>query len=122
MSAKKNKSSEPPNDFPEYVVVTDQLDLHGFFPEQIPKVIEEFIRNARELNLTRLTVIHGKGKSKLKSFAKNWRDIRMLLISVMLRLNLVDGDERLCCYASPMKLRSRSRSYFVSSPSVFSNV
>jgi len=54
------------DDFPEYVVVTDRLDLHGFFPEQVPEVVQEFIRNARELKLTRLTIIHGKGKSKLK--------------------------------------------------------
>lgn len=61
MADKKKK-----DDFPEYVVVTDRLDLHGFFPEQVPEVIQEFIRNARELNLKRLTIIHGKGKSKLK--------------------------------------------------------
>ena len=61
MSDKKKKE-----DFPEYIVVTDVLDLHGFFPEQVPEVVQEFIRNARELNLTRLTIIHGKGKSKLK--------------------------------------------------------
>lgn len=63
---KKNNAPADKDDFPEYVVVTDRLDLHGFFPEQVPEVVQEFIRNARALNLTRLTIIHGKGKSKLK--------------------------------------------------------
>jgi DNA-nicking Smr family endonuclease len=42
------------------------LDLHGFFPEQIPEVLNEFIRNARDLDLKILRIIHGKGKSRLK--------------------------------------------------------
>ncbi len=51
---------------PEYIVVTDVLDLHGFFPEQVPEIIDEFIMNARHLDLSHLRIIHGKGKSKMK--------------------------------------------------------
>ncbi len=47
-------------------VVTDTLDLHGFFPEQIPAMIRDFIDNARSLKMRRLRIIHGKGKSRLK--------------------------------------------------------
>jgi DNA-nicking Smr family endonuclease len=54
------------NPFPEPVRVTDVLDLHGFFPEQIPEVLGEFIRNAVELRLNMLRIIHGKGRSRLK--------------------------------------------------------
>jgi DNA-nicking Smr family endonuclease len=50
----------------EPVVVTDVLDLHGFFPEQVPEILDEFIRNAVSLGLHRLRIIHGKGKSRLK--------------------------------------------------------
>ena len=53
-------------DFPEFIEVTDILDLHGFFPEQVPEIIEEFIKNALDLNLMQLRIIHGKGKSKMK--------------------------------------------------------
>jgi len=60
---KQNKREE---DLPEFVAVTDVLDLHGFFPEQIPELIRDFIDNAIELNLTSLRVIHGKGRSRLK--------------------------------------------------------
>ncbi len=56
----------PDDDFQDYFHVTDVLDLHGFFPEQIPEVVEEFVRNAISLQLRDLTIIHGKGRSKLK--------------------------------------------------------
>ncbi len=52
--------------FPQYIEVTDVLDLHGFFPEQVPEMVKEFIKNALKLKLYRLRIIHGKGKSKLK--------------------------------------------------------
>jgi DNA-nicking Smr family endonuclease len=54
------------NPFSGPVVVTDVLDLHGFFPEQIPEVLGEFIRNAAGLRLKTLRIIHGKGRSRLK--------------------------------------------------------
>ncbi len=54
------------DDFAGGVVVTDILDLHGFFPEQLPEMIEAFLTNAGDLNLRTLRIIHGKGKSKLK--------------------------------------------------------
>ena len=46
--------------------VTDTLDLHGFFPEQIPEMIEAFIQNALDLGLSGVKIIHGKGRSRLK--------------------------------------------------------
>lgn len=49
----------------EYVV-TDQLDLHGFFPEQIPEVMEEFLSNAQRLGIEEVRIVHGKGKSVLR--------------------------------------------------------
>jgi len=49
-----------------YIKVTDVLDLHGFYPDQIPEIIYEFVANAKELNLHELRIIHGKGKSRLK--------------------------------------------------------
>ncbi len=51
---------------PEAVVVTDVLDLHGFFPEQVPEMIQAFLENAMELGLRSLRIVHGKGKSRLK--------------------------------------------------------
>ncbi|MDW7679286.1 MAG: Smr/MutS family protein [bacterium] len=59
-------SPDEDDDMPEYFVVTDELDLHGFFPEQAPEILEEFIRNAIELQIPTVRIIHGKGKSKMK--------------------------------------------------------
>jgi len=59
-------SDETDEQLPEFIEVTDVLDLHGFFPEQVPEIVEDFIKNALELKLYRLRIVHGKGKSKLK--------------------------------------------------------
>jgi len=55
-----------PEGIPDKIEVTDVLDLHGFFPEQIEEVVNAFIENARTLQLKQLRIIHGKGKSRLK--------------------------------------------------------
>jgi DNA mismatch repair protein MutS2 len=63
----EKKTNQNSDDFlPEFINVTDVLDLHGFFPEQLPEMLEDFVQNALALNLTQLRIIHGKGKSKLK--------------------------------------------------------
>ncbi|MBN2091093.1 Smr/MutS family protein [candidate division KSB1 bacterium] len=58
-----DEGAEP---LPEFIEVTNELDLHGFFPEQIPEIINEFITNAIRLKIKYLRIVHGKGKSKLK--------------------------------------------------------
>ena len=64
----KSSSSEPQNlqEIPKPIIVTDTLDLHGFFPEQVSEIVEAFIQNALDMGLKRLRIIHGKGKSRLK--------------------------------------------------------
>jgi DNA-nicking Smr family endonuclease len=52
--------------FPEPVRVTDTVDLHGFFPEQVAEVLEAFLENAGSLGLRVLRIVHGRGKSRLK--------------------------------------------------------
>jgi len=48
------------------VVVTDTLDLHGYFPEQVPQLLADFIENAHRLRLPEVKIIHGKGRSVMK--------------------------------------------------------
>ncbi len=60
------KADSDEDRIPEYVVVKDVLDLHGFFPEQVPEVVDEFVRSALEQGFRSVQIIHGKGKSKLK--------------------------------------------------------
>jgi len=61
------KTQIPPNEkFPEKIIVTDTLDLHGFFPEQVEEIVDAFIKNGVKLKLKKLRIVHGKGKSRLK--------------------------------------------------------
>lgn len=62
----KAKIHPVPEGVPAEIIVTDTLDLHGFFPEQIPEMLDTFIENAMELDLKLLRVVHGKGRSRLK--------------------------------------------------------
>jgi DNA mismatch repair protein MutS2 len=62
---KSDRHPVPPG-IPDRVRVTDTLDLHGFFPEQIEEIMEAFLQNALDLRLRRLLIIHGKGKSRIK--------------------------------------------------------
>ena len=73
---RKKKSSKKEEEniiLPEQIEVTDVLDLHGFFPEEVPEIVDSFIENAIGLNLQEVKIIHGKGKSKLK-----WVVLKML--------------------------------------------
>ena len=60
------KTHPVPEGIPAEIRVTDTLDLHGFFPEQIPEIVDAFIGNALALGLHELRIVHGKGKSRLK--------------------------------------------------------
>ena len=64
--AEKKESSEKDEGIPEKIIVTDTLDLHGFFPEQVEEIVNAFIRNGANLGLKKLRIVHGKGKSRLK--------------------------------------------------------
>ncbi|MDZ7371265.1 MAG: Smr/MutS family protein [candidate division KSB1 bacterium] len=65
-NASASSADEPEESLPEYVVVTDLLDLHGAPIDIIPQMIVDFIDHAVELGLTTVQIIHGKGKSRLK--------------------------------------------------------
>jgi len=59
------KTKIPPG-IPERIEVTNILDLHGFFPEQVEEIVTAFIENAKKLRIHSLKIVHGKGKSRLK--------------------------------------------------------
>lgn len=61
-----DKDGEIPAHIPDKIEITDTLDLHGFFPEQIEEIVTAFIENANRLNIKSVRIVHGKGKSRLK--------------------------------------------------------
>ena len=78
MGKKKHK---PPDNLPGQIIVTDTLDLHGIFPEQVTGIVNDFLYNGQELGLEQVRIIHGKGKSRLK-----WE-----VVQVLKGHDLVDG-------------------------------
>jgi len=69
MTTQKTENTDgntQPDRLPDRIIVTDTLDLHGFFPGQIQEIMDAFLENARQLNLRHVRIIHGKGKSRLK--------------------------------------------------------
>lgn len=42
--------------------ISDELDLHTFAPRDVPSVVEEYVRACRERGLTRVRIVHGRGK------------------------------------------------------------
>jgi len=65
---------------PDQIEVTDVLDLHGFFPEEVPEIIDAFIENAIGLKLQEVKIIHGKGKSKLKWVVRKMLDAHSAVV------------------------------------------
>lgn len=54
---------DPFNPFPEgvRVEITDVLDLHTIRPQEVRKVVEEYLLEARQRGFRSVRIIHGKG-------------------------------------------------------------
>ena len=50
-----------PDDDPHIVPIEEVLDLHAFDPRDVPSVVEEYIRAAREAGLREVRLVHGRG-------------------------------------------------------------
>jgi DNA-nicking Smr family endonuclease len=44
------------------IPITGDLDLHPFAPEEIPSVVEEYVRSCRERGILDVRLAHGKGR------------------------------------------------------------
>ena len=63
---------QAPDEFSQPIRVEDVLDLHGFFPQQIPEILEEYLQYAAEKRIAEVRIVHGKGKSRLKWEVRNY--------------------------------------------------
>ena len=47
---------------PVAIPITAELDLHAFAPKDIPSVVDEYLRAARDAGLSTIRFIHGRGR------------------------------------------------------------
>ena len=47
---------------PHRVPIEEALDLHAFRPADVPSVVDEYVRAARDAGLRTVRVIHGRGR------------------------------------------------------------
>ena len=44
------------------VPIDGELELHAFSPRDIPSVVDEYLRAAREKGLAEVRIVHGRGR------------------------------------------------------------
>ena len=47
---------------PVHIPIEDSLDLHAFLPQDIPGVVDDYVRAAHDAGFPQVRLIHGRGK------------------------------------------------------------
>jgi dsDNA-specific endonuclease/ATPase MutS2 len=70
---KLSDSQETDASFSEPVVVPieDSIDLHAFHPKDIPSVVEEYLDQCRQVGLTEVRIIHGRGTGVQRNIVRS---------------------------------------------------
>ena len=50
------------DDPPVHVPIEREIDLHAFAPRDIPSVVDEYLRAARERGFREVRLVHGRGR------------------------------------------------------------
>ena len=50
------------SDPPVHVPIEGEIDLHAFAPRDIPSVVDEYLRAARERGFREVRLVHGRGR------------------------------------------------------------
>jgi DNA-nicking Smr family endonuclease len=58
-------------DEPVILPIEDSLDLHAFAPGDIPSVVDEYLRAARQRGLGEVRLIHGRGKGAQRAVVQS---------------------------------------------------
>ncbi len=56
------ESGFPFADLPLELPIEDSIDLHAFAPQEIPSVVDEYLREAHRRGFSEVRLIHGRGK------------------------------------------------------------
>ncbi len=49
-------------DEPVHVPIEGEIDLHAFAPRDVPSVVDEYLRAARDRGLREVRLVHGRGR------------------------------------------------------------
>jgi DNA-nicking Smr family endonuclease len=47
---------------PIQIPIEAEIDLHAFAPRDVASVVDEYVRAAAQVNLTRVRIVHGRGR------------------------------------------------------------
>jgi len=59
------------SDEPVVLPIGDSLDLHTFAPQEIPSVVDEYLREARRRGFSEVRLIHGRGKGVQRAVVRS---------------------------------------------------
>ncbi|NJD68766.1 MAG: DNA mismatch repair protein MutS [Candidatus Methylomirabilota bacterium] len=70
---------EEPFEQPVRLPIEDVLDLHTFAPKEIASVVEEYLAQCRQMGISEVRLIHGKGtgtqRAIVRRLLKNHPDV-----------------------------------------------
>jgi DNA-nicking Smr family endonuclease len=84
---------------PHDVPIEPEIDLHAFAPRDIPSVVEEYVRAAREAGLEYVRLIHGRGTGVQRGIVQSVLERHPLVVEFW-----DDADSHLgatCCRLAP---------------------
>jgi dsDNA-specific endonuclease/ATPase MutS2 len=55
-------ADDPDDEQPVVLPIGPELDLHSFRPRDVVSVVDEYVREAAAAGLTRIRIVHGRGK------------------------------------------------------------
>ena len=64
------REGEQPFAEPVRLPIEEALDLHPFAPKDIPSVIDEYLAQCRQAGLSKVRLIHGKGKGAQRAVVR----------------------------------------------------
>jgi DNA-nicking Smr family endonuclease len=65
---------------PFRVPIEAELDLHAFAPRDIPSVVEEYVKAAFEAGLTRVRIVHGRGRGVQRGIVQSALERHALVV------------------------------------------
>jgi DNA-nicking Smr family endonuclease len=68
------------NDDPVPIPITGELDLHAFLPADIPSVVDEYLRAARNAGLTEVRLVHGRGRGVQRGIVQSLLERHPLVV------------------------------------------